>query len=291
MSDMAWIFTSILLTVFYGLLSNRCSKKCFRNIKDNCLMSLLVSLAAGAFLCLLSPWTSVSAQTAFMAVFFGMLTAGTWIFKLLAFSVGSMAHTMLLGSFSMLIPTVYGMVRGEGMNVHQGVGLLLLLASVVMILKPKGTGINKKWALAGGATFLCSGLIGIMQKLHQGSAYKDETSQFLVIAFAVSALVAGVLWLCLGKKSLPGEETREESLFRGMRLLLSALLCGLCAGACNRINLLLSGSVPSVILFPVLNGGVLLLSFGASKLLLGERAELSQNIGFVLGVAAIALIA
>ena len=54
-------------------------------------------------------------------------------------------------------------------------------------------------------------------------------------------------------------------------------VCG--AGAVNLINLYLSGKLPSIILFPILNGGVIVLSGAAALIIFKEKLSCKQYLG------------
>ena len=58
----------------------------------------------------------------------------------------------------------------------------------------------------------------------------------------------------------------------------------------NKLNLYLSGVLPGILFFPLVNGGVILLSILASRVLFHEKMTPKQVLGVVLGVLSIFLI-
>ena len=64
------------------------------------------------------------------------------------------------------------------------------------------------------------------------------------------------------------------------------IITGVIIGAINLINLYLSGKMPSVIFFPIVNGGVIVLSGLAAILFFKEKLSVKQTIGLILGIAA-----
>ena len=64
------------------------------------------------------------------------------------------------------------------------------------------------------------------------------------------------------------------------------IISGICIALNNYFNLYLSGVVESAVLFPILNGGGLILNIMAGVLLFKERLTLRQWGGIMCGVAA-----
>ncbi|MBE7045409.1 MAG: hypothetical protein E7397_07745 [Ruminococcaceae bacterium] len=69
-----------------------------------------------------------------------------------------------------------------------------------------------------------------------------------------------------------------------------AILTGVVIGAVNHINLYLSGKMPGVIFFPIVNGGVIILSGLVAMLVFRERLDKKQQIGLVVGIIATCLL-
>ena len=65
------------------------------------------------------------------------------------------------------------------------------------------------------------------------------------------------------------------------------LVSGVCVAANNKLNLYLSGVIDSVIFFPVVNGGGLVLTTLASLIIFKERLRTKQWIGILLGIASV----
>ena len=139
---------------------------------------------------------------------------------------------------------------------------------------------------------LATGAIGVMQKVHQTSAHKEELTLFLVIAFAVSAL-ASLAFSVFFKAEKPSENmdtvatenTTKKRLGYGMLLLL--VFAGVAAALNNVINLHLSGVMDSAVFFPLVNGGNLLLVTLCSAVFYKEKFTFAQWIGIACGIAAV----
>ena len=65
--------------------------------------------------------------------------------------------------------------------------------------------------------------------------------------------------------------------------------CGAVGCIYNRLNITLTGTLPSVVFFPLFNGSVIVLSTLAGVILFGERLNRKQIYGILLGTAALML--
>ena len=70
-------------------------------------------------------------------------------------------------------------------------------------------------------------------------------------------------------------------------LIFLMLISGVCVAVNNKLNLYLSGVIDSVIFFPVVNGGGLVLTTLASLLIFKERLRAKQWIGILFGIASV----
>jgi drug/metabolite transporter (DMT)-like permease len=70
-------------------------------------------------------------------------------------------------------------------------------------------------------------------------------------------------------------------------LLFLMLVSGVCGAVNNKLNLYLSGVIDSVVFFPVVNGGGLVLTTLASLLIFKERLRTKQWIGILFGIASV----
>ena len=126
-----------------------------------------------------------------------------------------------------------------------------MAVSLILSAPPASSGARRSLRPAFGA-MACSGAVGILQKIFRNSADAGETSSFLLLSFL---LLAGLSALCCAaRKAAP------DAPHFGRTGTLLAVLIGCCTGVTNRLNLFLSGVLPSVIFFPAVNGGCVLLT-------------------------------
>ena len=230
---------------------------------------------------------SVSLFTAALGCLFGLVTVAQTVFNLKALEAGPMSYTTVICSFSTVISALSGaMFFGETLNATHIIGMVLMAGSFLLAVEKKAgqksTGV--RWLAYCIITFVCTGSIGIMQKVHQSSVYKDELNAFLIVAFGVSALATLPLLFTApkGEKSFRGKE----------RLLLVGclLLSGVSVALNNKWNLYLSGVMDSAVFFPIVNGGGLIMITVLSLVFFKERLTKRQWMGMALGAAATLLL-
>ena len=251
-----------------------------------CLSAAVILLCWGGF-------GASSVFTIVLGVVFGAVTALQGITNIAALQVGPMSYTSVIISFSTLISSLSGvMFFDESLGWAQIVGMVLMLASFVLAAKSDvdEKKANLKWLFLCLIAFVATGGIGVMQKAHQSSEYRDELNAFLIIAFVSSALLCAIFAALMKRReSRFADEKREEK--NGKRqvwLLLGIMIAsGACVAVNNKFNLYLSGVMDSAVFFPIVNGGGLVLTTLAAVLLFKEKLSTKQWIGVVLGIASV----
>ena len=232
-----------------------------------------------------------SVFTVVLGVVFGAVTAIQGITNIAALQVGPMSYTSVIISFSTLISALSGvMFFDESLGWAQIVGIVLMLASFGLAAKRDGDEkkANLKWLFLCLIAFVATGGIGVMQKVHQSSEYRDELNAFLIIAFVSSAVLCAMLAALLKKREKSFQIQRKGKSKKQACFMLGIMVAsGLCVAVNNKFNLYLSGVMDSAVFFPIVNGGGLVLTTFAAVLLFGEKLSKKQWFGVVLGIASV----
>lgn len=233
--------------------------------------------------------TSLSWFTVLLGVAFGIVITVQQITNMRALECGPLSYTTVLISLSTLIPAVSGaLFWDEAITFSQIVGMVLLV--VCLLFSIDGRGEEKKttvrWLVYCLASFITNGLIGVMQKIHQTSAYAAELNGFLIVAFAVTFLYSAAA-LGLHRIRRPAAEKETVRPAPGVPAVLMFVLGGVCLAVNHKLNLYLSGVVDSAILFPVLNGGGLVLTTVTALAFFRERLTVKRWVGLAIGIAAV----
>ena len=295
MINILLLVVSILMNLTANsILKNDFCKKEVKNNADlyafNSLTSVLSVITLLILALIMGSLTSVSAYTILLGLGFGLVTALCAIFNMKALECGPMSYTSVIISCSLVIPSFSGMIFfEESIAPVQYAGVVCMLISFVCAMDRENdkAGVSLKWFLFCMIAFVFNGAIGVMQKVHQSSAHKDELAVFLITAFLFSAVFSAAMIPVFRKKegnvSVLGKEKVKKFLIVGV-------VCGVFIAFCNQINMYLSGVMPSVIFFPVVNGGCMILTAIVGVLFLKERFSVKQWIGLVVGTAAIFLL-
>ncbi len=252
----------------------------------SCLTAAVVLLCWGGF-------GSASAFTVVLGVVFGAITALQGITNIAALQVGPMSYTSVIISFSTLISALSGVLFfDESLGWAQIVGIVLMLVSFILAAKSDSgeKKANVKWLFLCLIAFAATGGIGVMQKVHQSSVYRNELNAFLIIAFVSSAVFCAIFALLLKRREgLSANEKEKRNKSRMLIWLLIGIMVtnGACVAVNNKFNLYLSGVMDSAIFFPIVNGGGLVLTTLAAVLLFKERLSVKQWIGVAFGIISV----
>ena len=235
----------------------------------------------------------VSKFTVILALIFGLVSATQNLTNLKAFSTGPMSYTSIIISFSTLISTLSGVLFfDESIKPIHIIGIALMLISFLLAVEKSDKGdFSGKWLILCVITFILTGAIGVMQKIHQHSPYRAELNSFLIIAFCVAFTVPFIFIAFIAKK----EHIKIRFSKGGFKhpLLIVAVLFivgGACIATNNKLNLFLSGRLPSAVFFPIVNGGGLVLSTIAATFFFKERLSPKRWVGVGIGILSVILI-
>ena len=215
-------------------------------------------------------------------LFAASYTAGV-VGSVIAIAAGPLSLTSLIVSFSLMLPTLYGLIfLGDPISIGLFPGLALLAASLFLINKrDKDVKINLKWIISVLFAFLGNGFCTISQKMQQvafDGAYKNE---FMIIALAITVLVCIVMTLTKERHILKAQKWSGYSL---------GLLCGALNGIVNLFVMILSGLMPVSLMFPIISAGGIVVIFIVSQVFYKEKLSKAQLVGFILGTVSVVLL-
>ena len=262
------------------------------------IFNMITSLVAAITIFAMAGSLKASFFTVILAVVFGLTTAIQRVTHLQALEMGPFSYTSVIVSLSMLIPTLSGaVIWGEHIYTIQIVGIVLMVGCLILSVDFNNDNEEKKssfkWLFFCLLAFIGCGAIGVMQKWHQNTAYKEELNQFLVIAFITSAVFSGISTV-ISKKTVKEQATNTEEPQKKKLLtatpIIIMIVCGICIGINNVLNLYLSGAMDSAVFFPIVNGGGLILTTLSALILFREKLSTKRWIGIGFGIVAVILL-
>jgi len=295
---MNWLLlaVSVIMNVLScGILRNDfCKKEISGNADLNAFNAVSSLLSAGALAVIAAISGSLcvpSLYTLGLGIVFGLATALCAILHMKALENGPLSYTGIICSCAMVIPALSGLLFfDESVVISQYIGIVLMVISFACAVDKSNdeSGMNFKWMLLCLGSFLFSGSVGVMQKVHQSSAHKDELSIFLVIAFVVSAIFSALLSVYYSKKHCQKVTVMQPA--RLKKFVIVSIVCGIGIALCNQINMYLAGVMEAIIFYPVVNGAGMLLTSAAGLFIWREKFTVKQWLGFITGTAAIFLL-
>ncbi len=228
-----------------------------------------------------------SAKLILPSAAFALSYASATFFAVLAIRYGSLAKSCLIISFSLLVPSFYGILfLREPVSLELILGTLLLIVSLFLINYEKEETEEKaslKWYVFVFLAFMGNGLCSTVQKAKQQIHGTEGDNLFMIVALAMVAVLMFILAFC----SREERTTVKETIRHGF---LWAILCGVANGLTNYLVILLNLELPASTLFPVISSGSLVLSFLYSVFVVREKFSTRQYIGFLIGVVSIVLL-
>ncbi len=278
------LIISVSSTILNNSLMNYTGKRKLKTAGDVSFFNFLAYIVCTVVFAIM---TVAQGRYSFFSLWFGMLfgivTALNAACCMLALKNGPMHITLLVTTSSMLIPTFYDVVSGAAaFSPAKFLCTLLLIFFIYLsIVEGKETDgrVSGKWLVYCGGAFVLGGLVGVMQKLHQTSVHRDETSLLLAASF-VFAMVFSFL-----TSKHQGREAHFDK-----RLIVITLISGVCVFTMNFLNLRLSGLLPSQLFFPLVNGSSVVACSVLAVTVFHEPLSRRKLIGLIGGLAALILI-
>ena len=227
----------------------------------------------------------VAYQTLIYAAVYAILLIFAQWFYIAALAKGNTALCSTVYSLGFILPTLSGAILWtESFSFLDLLGIMCATSAVIVSglksqAKEKAT--KSYYFIPLVIAMLASGGLGIVQKLQQKSAYAEQKSTFLLIAFTLAAIISFIFSLFTKKQS--------DTLFSRGKLVIASCV-GFCFGCCNLLNTSLAGMLDSAIFFPTLNIGVILFSMICGVIFFKERILKKEITVLILGGVSILLL-
>lgn len=201
-----------------------------------------------------------------------------------AIKYGSLSLTQLFTSYSLLIPTFYGIFfLNERLKPIAIVGFVLVLVSVLLISGRKGEiKITGKVALFLLLGFVGNGMCSTVQKIEQLKFDGGYKSEFMIVALLMCTVFFFAAAFITEKPKLNGKELKA--------LLPFGAISGICNGSVNYLVMVLTSMMSTSLLFPSISAGGIAIGFVVSIFVYKERLTAKQCVGYFLGTVSVVLL-
>lgn len=219
---------------------------------------------------------------------FGLCFVATFLSMNLAMARGPLGHTVLLVNSSMLIPVAAGLlIWHETLTLAKGAGILLVVAVLYLSARPGSSNTWRGsigWLLLSLGAMLGNGVLALLQRAMAADFPGVTAGTFTLWSSAVSAIA------CVPVLVAEALTKRHENDVPVRAILPYALGIGLGTAGGNSLTVLALTALPSVVLFPVRQGGLILLMWLLGLLVYGEKPDRRGILTLVLGLAGIVLL-
>ena len=209
--------------------------------------------------------------------------AGANYFAIRAIAIGPLALSALIGAFSLVVPTTFGIFfYDEGITPWYILGAVALVLSIFLTnLGKDDTKITFKWAVLATLGAIFNGLFSVTQSLQQrafDSLYKNE---LMLIGLGLSSIF--FFAMAFTKERVVLKKCFKHSW--------SAFAVGASSGIGNLLKMLLMSIMNLSIIFPLINAGSIVATAVVAVLYYKERLSRNQLIGMLCGIVTIVFIA
>ncbi len=288
MIDYLWIFLTAVVFGFNGIINGLYGKK---NKESNpFIITGISSVTIIIFFFAINGFKFVfDKNTLIYGLLFGVSFLVTSLFGQMAYRKGSVPLSALFISYSLILPTLYGIIfQREKTDALFYVALGFLMISLYLTNKPKkeekdsNSKINAVWLIFVLLAFLGNGFCSIFQTHQQTLTEGKFRSEFMIIGMSVMLIVSIALYFCksFGKN---GVLEIKKAIPYGLGVGIASALVNFL------VMILVSGTVSVSLIFPLISAGSLIVSYIFSIVLFKEKLTLIQNLGFVSGLIAVVL--
>lgn len=247
--------------------------------------NIAVATAAAIFFLIASGFKfSVSGEMFLYSVLFGICYAVFFLSQLKSIKEGSVSLTALVTSYSLILPTLFGIFAyKEYPSYLFYIGFALFLVSLCFIVWPRDKNtlkITKKWVFYVTLAFLSNGFCSVFLNAFQKKSGGAQKCEFMLFAMLV-AIVISVVALLVNK---------DKTRLNVKRTVVYGGICGIMNATVNFLAMVLAVSaIPLSVIYPTLSAGSLVLSTLISAVAFKEKPDMLGIIGIVLSVAALIL--
>lgn len=215
---------------------------------------------------------------------YGVSYSAYFICQILAIKEGSVSLTALVLSYSLIIPTLFGIiVYNELPSIYFCIGFVFFVISLLFVGLPREKNtlkITKRWVIYVLISFVGNGACAIFMSLYQQVVSGGNRFEFMSCAM-LSAIVVSLIALLISK------ENKKEN---KSRTVLYGGACGIVNAASNLALMILTvGVIPLSVVFPTVSAVSLALSATLSRIVFKEKLDKLGVFGVIVGLIAIVL--
>ena len=197
-----------------------------------------------------------------------------------AIQCGPLPLTSLATSYSLVIPTFYGLLfLKEPAGIWLYIGIAFLLISLFLInAKKSDTPISMKWALYAIFAFIGNGACSTVQKIQQMHFDGANKNEFMIMALIVVFIFLSLIALTKEKEDI------RPCLKVGIGWM---VICGATNGLINLLSITLVNMLTASLLYPMISAGGIIANSVISRFVYKEKMSRMQYAGVFMGIISV----
>lgn len=293
--DYALLIGVIIMNASQYLVSSLYNKR--QKNADAYLCTLIIGIVVVAFYSIYGAinggFSFGDGTTVLYGLLFGLGYCMGYIFQILALRYGEVSLTSLIMSYSLLIPTFFGIIYyRDPISVLFWIALALLAIAMFLVNykktdknAPKTVGKNRVlWITFTMLAFVGNGMCTIFSTLQQRITGGQYRSEFMIYAMAIVLAVNFTLMMVNNSKT----HNTLPSLKNGWWC---AAILGVLNAATNLFVMMLvsSNNLSMSLIYSMVSAGGLLITFICAMIFFKEKLRPMQIAGFFIGLASVVL--
>ena len=252
------------------------------------LVMLIVTSIFGALIFLIVGGFKVefSLFSFILAIIFAIIMIPYYLIGVKVLSLGSLAvYSVFMMLGGMLVPFFYGVIfLSEQITISKIIGTVLLTTFIILQgvsqeknatpVKEENRLINKNkkrlFFILCLVIFFINGLTGVIAKAHEIGPNPINEASFSTLYCALTALFSFIALIIVMVKNRKTNPTSLKPVLK-LKPIITMLLIGATAHTGNFLHLLVAEKVPASVQFPLVSGGVIVLSAIASRVIFKEK--------------------
>lgn len=224
-----------------------------------------------------------SAVSLFWAVCMAVIMIPYYMIGIKVLSLGSLAiYSMFMMLGGMLVPFFYGVVfLHEDLSLWQIIGTVTLTVFIILQAvwqqgsdekQDEGSDKKKKilFFVLSIVIFIINGITGVIAKAHQISVGAIDEASFTVISCALTALFSLILLVFFALRNRKEAVCQMKTMLKIKPIVVMTLI-GAAAYTGNFLHLKAASAVPASVQFPLVSGGVIVISALVSFFIFREK--------------------
>ena len=292
--DYMFLFLSVLCTGFQFIFAKIYQTKVGNGVITSLLFMLFSGITASILLlCICAFHITINSFALLMAAGEIICAVGYNVVGMKMMSLGKVAvYTMFLMLGGMFVPSLYGIIfLGEPVTLWKIIGTVLLIIALVLptLVKSEEKSNNiKLFTVLGIVVFLLNGMVGIFNKMHQISPNAIPTLEFSLWQNMICVIVISFVFLIyafINKKAKVIVDNTKEA----MPVWWSIVLFSIISQTGGILLLLAAKTVDASVMYPILTGGVIVITALFGFFFYKEKINLFIGISIILSIVSTAL--